>query len=92
MVNRALRHLHDQVTEAAKLAANEAEKLNSENLSGARFGEVSHEIVDLTPRYSGGKTTEILIVVGLALAIAACCISYFAFKKGNCHNSYVDGK
>ena len=67
--------------------------LGEQTDDAAENSNLPYPTVDLKPIYSEGKATEVLIVVGASLAIAACCISYFCFKKfPKCHQSYTDGK
>ena len=99
MVNRALRNLAEATTEVAKHAAHKAHGHAHDHVHNA--GAFEHEnqfldeknFIDLLPKESGSKATEIFIVIGAALAIAACAVSYLFFKKNKkCHQSYTDGK
>lgn len=99
MVNRALRNLAEATTEVAKHAAHKAHEHMADHVHKAESFEIENQFldeenfIDLLPKESGSKATEIFIVIGAALAIAACGVSYFFFKcNKKCHQSYTDGK
>jgi len=97
MVNRALRNLAEATTEVAKHAAHKAHEHMADHVhkagqSDSQFLDEKN-FIDLLPKESGSKATEIFIVIGAALAIAACGVSYFFFKCNKQHHqSYTDGK